>query len=195
MPVTHTNRKGITYTLCQGVTRTGKPRYTFARDPQGKRVLEAVPAGWEISESVNGLVSLVKQRPQKLLPAEIAAVQEALRRHPRARYYRLDVRPDRFEVFESQGPDVGDLLSELKGFGLGLEAKEADLRAVLEPRAQFAPVLRFILEDEETRLFRAERRRFSGSGDDWIFLNTGSVEGLARRMIPTLGTGRFFQLR
>jgi hypothetical protein len=194
MPVTYTNRKGVTYTLCQGVTRSGKPRYTFARDPKGKRVLEAIPAGWEISESVNGVVSLVRQRPQKLLPGEIAAVREALRRHPRARNYRLDVRPDRLEVCESQGPDAGDLLSELKRAGFPILGKEADLRAVLEPRARFEPVLRFILQDEEQRLYRAERRRYSGSGDNWIFLTTGPVEQLARRMIPTLGTDKFFEL-
>jgi len=195
MPVTYTNRKGVTYTLCQGVTRSGKPRYTFARDPKGRPVLEAIPAGWEISESVNGVVSLVKARPQKLLPAEIAAVRDALRRHPRARNYRLDVRPDRLEVFESQGPDAGGLLSVLKEAGLPIQDKEADLRAILERSARFTPVLRFILQDAETRLYRAERRRLSGSGDSWIFLTTGPLEKLARRMIPTLGTDRFFQLR
>jgi hypothetical protein len=32
MPVTYTSRKGLTYTLCQGTTKTGKPHYYFARD-------------------------------------------------------------------------------------------------------------------------------------------------------------------
>ena len=85
MPITYTNRKGATYTLCQGVTKTGKPRYTFVRDPQGKRALETIPDGYEISESVNGVVSLVKSHPQKLLPQEIAAVEQAVRQHPKAR--------------------------------------------------------------------------------------------------------------
>ena len=48
MPITHTNRKGITYILCQGQTKTGKPRYTFAREPQGAPPDE-LPAGYEIS--------------------------------------------------------------------------------------------------------------------------------------------------
>jgi hypothetical protein len=194
MPVTYTNRKGTTYTLCQGVTKTGKPRYTFVRDPKGRHVVEKIPNGYQISESVNGIVSLVKERPQKLLPGEIAAVEEAVRRHPKARNYRVNVKHDRIEVYESVGPDVDGLLSDLKGFGLLPRAKEPNLRAVLERSAQFTPVLRFILEDEETRVCRAERWCYLGSIDDWIFITTGPVEQLARRMIPTLGTDEFFEL-
>jgi hypothetical protein len=195
MPVTYTNRKGITYTLCQGVTKIGKPRYAFVRDPEGRRVVEAIPDGYEISESVNGIVSLVQERPKKLLAEEIAAVEEAVRRHPKARNYRVNVRPDQIEVYESVGPDADDLLSSLRGvMGLLSRSKEDDLRAILARDAQFTPVLRFILEDEETRVYRAERWCYSGSIDGWLFITTGPVEQLARRMIPTLGTDEFFEL-
>lgn len=166
MSITYTNRKGTTYTLCQGMTKTGKPRYAFVRDPQGKRVVEEIPPGWTISESVNGIVSLVRERPQKLLPQEIAAVEEAVRKHPKARNYRVNVRHDSIEVYESVGPDADGLISDLRGPGFMAKAKEADLRAILEHSAQFTPVLRFILEDEETRVYRAERWCYSGSIDD-----------------------------
>ena len=33
MRITHTNRKGVTFYLGRGVTKTGKPRYFFAREP------------------------------------------------------------------------------------------------------------------------------------------------------------------
>jgi hypothetical protein len=164
------------------------------RDPQGRRVVEALPAGWEISESVNGVVSLVRERVQRLLPGEVAVVEEAVRRHPKAHNYRVNVRPDRLEIYESTGPDLDGLLSGLKGAGLLPRAKEADLRTVLEDRAQYAPVLRFILQEEEARVFRAERWHYSGSIDDWIFVATGAIEQLARRMIPALGTDAFFEL-
>jgi hypothetical protein len=36
MPITYANRKGFTYTLCQGTTKTGKPRYYFVRDPKDR---------------------------------------------------------------------------------------------------------------------------------------------------------------
>ena len=91
MSVTYTNRKGRTYHLCQGVTKTGKPRYYFARESKGEAV-EEIPAGFRISESVNGIVSLVRDRPPQIRPEEVAAVEAALRRHPKSRNYRVAVK-------------------------------------------------------------------------------------------------------
>jgi hypothetical protein len=176
------------------VTKTGKPRYAFVRNPQDRRVVEEIPPGWTISESVNGIVSLVKERPQKLLPQEVTAVEEAVREHPKERNYRVNVRHDSIEVYESVGPDADGLISDLRGLGFMTRTKEADLRAILEGSAQFTPVLRFILVDEEARIYRAERWCYSGSIDDWIYVDTGPLEKLAQRMIPTLGTDAFFEL-
>jgi hypothetical protein len=64
MAVNYTNRKGVTYTLYQGQTKTGKPRYYFGRLEQGQgEAVTELPSGYTISESVNGVVSLVKERP------------------------------------------------------------------------------------------------------------------------------------
>lgn len=38
MPVIYINRKGWTYYLCQTVTKTGKPRYYFAREQKGEPI-------------------------------------------------------------------------------------------------------------------------------------------------------------
>ena len=78
MPITYTSRKGFTYTLCQGVSKTGTPRYYFAREPQDTP-LEQIPAGYVISESLNGIVSLAKDRPAQIRPEELATVEAALR--------------------------------------------------------------------------------------------------------------------
>jgi hypothetical protein len=111
--ITYTNRRGWTYYLCQGTTKTGKPRYYFAREPKGE-LLDEIPQGWEISESVNGIVSLVKKRPAQILPEEVAAVEAAVRRHPKSHNYRVNVKHDRIEIYESTGPDVEELLSHLR---------------------------------------------------------------------------------
>jgi len=60
MPITYANRKGLTYYLCKTVTKSGKPRYVFTREPKGEPV-EQVPEGYAIRESVNGVVSLVNE--------------------------------------------------------------------------------------------------------------------------------------
>ncbi|TMC26946.1 MAG: hypothetical protein E6J36_02395, partial [Chloroflexi bacterium] len=73
MAVSYTNRKGLTYILYRGQTKTGKPRYYFGRagQSQGEPVTE-LPPGYTISESVNGVVSLVKDRPSLIQPEEVA---------------------------------------------------------------------------------------------------------------------------
>jgi hypothetical protein len=38
MPITYTNRKGFTYFLNKGVTKTGKPRYYLAREQMGETI-------------------------------------------------------------------------------------------------------------------------------------------------------------
>ena len=195
MPITYTNRKGVTYYLCQGVTRTGKPRYYFAREPQGDP-LEQIPAAYMISESVNGIVSLVKARPAQIMPDEVAAVESAVRRHPKSRNYRVGIKQNRIEVYERVGPDVGNLapiFRELGVMGPGLTER---LQARLESNAQFTPVMRFVLKDAAQRLFQAQRMCYRGSIDDFIDLHgeLGSIEELARRLVPTLGTDEFFEL-
>jgi hypothetical protein len=194
MPITYTNRKGVTYYLCRGSTRTGKPRYSFARQPSDAPV-EELPEGFRISESVNGVVSLVRDAPTQLLPAEVAAVEVAVRRHPRARKYRVAVRRDRVEIYEQSGADADDLVAALGSAGFDLTGRMVELRAHLEQRARYSPVLRFVLADPAGRTFRAERMCYLGSIDDWITLwPTRPVEDLARRLVPTLGTDAFFEL-
>lgn len=66
LPVSYTNRKGMTYTLYRGQTRTGKLRYYFGHPGQGQgEPVTEIPPGYTISESVNGMVSLVKARPAR----------------------------------------------------------------------------------------------------------------------------------
>ncbi|MBU0490250.1 MAG: hypothetical protein KKA73_10810 [Chloroflexi bacterium] len=201
MPVTYTSRKGITYILCRVTTRTGKPRYVFAREPRGE-VVEEIPAGFHISESVNGIVSLVRDRPAQIRPAEVAAVEAAVRRHPRARNYRVAVKGQRIEVYERMGPDVGDLMATFEKSGLawpGLALRSTgvadQLQAEFDRYGQFTPVLRFTLHDADRRTFGAQRMCYRSSIDGWLDLHlSGSVEQLAHRLVPTLGTERFFEL-
>ena len=54
MSITHTSRKGVTFYLCHGVTKTGKPRYFFARARKGGPV-EAIPEGYEVSSASTAL--------------------------------------------------------------------------------------------------------------------------------------------
>jgi hypothetical protein len=196
MPVSYTNRKGLTYTLYRGQTRTGKPRYYFGRAGQGQgEPVTELPPGYTISESVNGVVSLVKERPALIQPEEVAAIEAAVQQHPEARRYRVAVKGNRIEVYEQIGPDYNALVSELHLPGLSRPGLAEELRALEERHAQYTPVLRFILLDPTRRRFGAQRWCYLGSIDDWLQLGqTGSVAQLARALIPTLGTDQFYEL-
>lgn len=194
MPVTYTNRKGYTYYLCRGTTKTGKARYYFARKIKGEPV-EDIPEGYEISESVNGIVSLVKARPVQIRPAEIEAVEGAVRKHPKASNYRVSVKPDRIDIYERVGPDATDLVAALAREGLLREGLTGRIETEIEQHGQFTPVLKFILIDAEARHFGVQRMCYLGSIDDWIDVGvTGSAKELAHQLIPKLGTDRFFEL-
>ena len=196
MPVSYTNRKGVTYALYRGQTKTGKPRYYFGRlDPgQGEPVTE-MPRGFTISESVNGVVSLVKDHPAQILPQEVEAVEAAVKCHPEAHRYRVAVKGNRIEVYEQVGPDYNALVSELHIPGLSSPGLSQELRALEERYARFTPVLRFILLDQARRLFGVQRMSSLGGIDDWLELGqTGPVAKLACAVISTLGTEEFYEL-
>ena len=74
-------------------TSNGKPRYYFglADNDQGEPVLE-LPSGFKISESVNGVVSLVKERPSLIQAEEMAVIEEVMDEHPQATRYRFVVK-------------------------------------------------------------------------------------------------------
>ena len=117
MQVTYTNRKGRTYFLCKGTTKTGKVRYYFARELKGEPV-EKIPEGYKISESVNGIVSLVKDRPRLILQDEIALIEGEIARHPKGRNYKTHAKHDRIIIYEMSGPDAEGLAGILERSGL-----------------------------------------------------------------------------
>ncbi len=50
MPITYTNAKGQTFSLYQGTTKTGKPKYYFAMQSEAT-LAKAIPAGYEMGVS------------------------------------------------------------------------------------------------------------------------------------------------
>ncbi len=194
MPVKYTNRKGFTYFLNKGVTKTGKPRYYFAREQKGESV-EQIPAGYEIEESVNAIVSLVKTRPQLIHPDESASVETVLKHHPKAGNYRVAVKSDQIMIYEGVGGGMDSLRIILGEAGLNIEKVEERLQEELDRYTQFTPVMRFILDDQETREYHAERWCYSGNIDNWIYAgHSGKIDKLAKRLIPKLGTDEFYEL-
>ena len=194
MPVTHTNSKGVTYFLCQGKTKKGKPRFFFAREAKGEPV-EEIPEGYVIRESVNGVVSLARERPVPFRPGEIAQVEAAVRNHPKKNNYRVNVRHDWIEIYERVGPDLDELAETLGRMGFPLFGTRNALRELEDKNAHFSPVLRLRLVDEEGRVFEAQRMCYRGSMEGWIHVGVlGPLGELVGQWIPLLGTDELFEV-
>jgi hypothetical protein len=177
------------------MTKTGKLRYIFTREPRDE-VPDQIPEGYRISESVNGVVSLVKDRPQLILPQEVASIEAALDRHPKGRNYRVAVQKNQIVIYERLGPDVetlNDIFGKFSPLPPGIMKRR--LQELLDKMARFSPIMRFILVDPEQRNFKAERWSYFGDVEDWIDIGeSGRLDKLARRLIPKLGTDDFFEL-
>lgn len=107
---------------------------------------------------------------------DIAPVDQALRRHPRASNLRFSTGEDRIEVFERVASGLNDYLATF-----GISDPDAPPAT---GQVGFAPVLRFVLVDMEKRFFQAER---VGPGGVWETLSAPApMYYLAKRVIGQL---------
>ena len=196
MPVTYTNRKGVTFTLTQTVTKHGKTRYNFAREPVQGQPVEAVPEGREIRESVNGIVTLGKATPQLILPEEVAAVAAQLRQLPDARRYRTEAKSDHILIYENARENLTAVVSGVFGQGFLSDPGQLERIRDLEDRyARYEPVMQFILVDQERRRFSALRMSYRGYTNHWIDIGiNGAIHELAEKYVSALGTDEFIEL-
>ncbi len=192
MAVTYTNRKGVTFSLCQSLTKTGKPRYSFAHQPKGTPV-EQIPDGFRVGENAHGLVWLERDRPALLWPEEVATMEAAIARHPKPRNYHVGVKHDQIVISERNGADTDDLTMKIFS-SLGVPTGGSDhVRSVLERHGTFSPVMRFTLTDAERRHFVAQRWCFKGRIDDWIDVGLdGPLARIVAGAVARLGTDAFF---
>src|SRR5258708_23803975 len=110
---------------------------------QGEPVTE-LPPGFTISESINGVVSLVKDHPSLIQPEEVAAIEEAVKQHPDASQYRTAVKHNLIEIYEQVSPDYETLCSHLQATGLFPPGLAGQAQPKEEYHPHYAPVLLFL---------------------------------------------------
>jgi len=189
-PFAHTNRKGVTYYLHEGRTKSGKPRYFFARSVKDGSLAQ-LPPGYEVSESINGVVSVRRRREgEPAIPDDdLAVVQAELSRHPHLRHHVARTSNDAIVIYE---PDVNlsDLGDLARSIGLPPARKESFLADRLR-KARFSPVLRFV---RDGKAYIVERMTYRGDGG-WSYpLGSGPLDLLVRKLVRKVGTDDFFEL-
>ena len=132
---------------------------------------------------------MVKARPQLILPEELASVKDTLQKHPKSHNYRVAVKNDQIIIYESQGTDFGELFGSI-----GWTVPDRLGQEFNERHAHFSPIMRFILDDTEERIFSPQRWCFLGSIDTWINAGTSGKIDYLVKLIPKLGTDDFYEI-
>jgi hypothetical protein len=98
---TYTNREGQTYYLHEGRTKTGKPRYFFAKTVR-EGALAEMPEGFEASESLNAVVSVRRKGKHRstISDADLKRVRDEVRRHAHLRAHEVRAERDAIIVHE-----------------------------------------------------------------------------------------------
>ena len=193
-PLAYTNRRGDTYYLHHGRTKTGKLRYFVAKSI-GAGALPKMPPGFEFTESINGVVSISRTgRAAGLIPAvDLDLVRTEISRHRHLRYHAVEARGNEIIVYEPDErlSDKGtEMLAELSGRGPLLDRRLADIRA----KTRYWPVMKFVsagfgLPDN----YVAYRMSYRGAGG-WRQLSAGPLGTLVKAYVRHIGTEEFFEL-
>ena len=196
MPIAHTNRKGVTFYLHSATTKHGRTRYVFARDVRDSAV-EEMPEGYEIRESVNGVVSLARRGPRVITEAEEQQVSSALQR------VQPDCRSDvkgREIIIHAPHKTAREYEDVICGVLSGVDpvhlmrARIREQAEEMARRAQLEPVLKFVLTDPKRRHFDAHRMTYRGSGGWSHPIGWGSLGDLLEDLLPHLGRDSFYDL-
>lgn len=198
MPLTYKNRRGKTYYLHKGKTKTGKSKYHFSFKNKGELVNE-VPEGYEIYElPANGQVLLRKKLPRFITDIESDMIEKELKKIEGARRYLVDIKGTVITIFESNQDiqALKDIFSNVRPASRnGRSDDVSSIEDIINIAVNYGSIMRFTLESETKRTFIAERYCFLGSIDDWIYIGEpDSLKNLVKKYFRHLDQDSFFDL-
>ena len=198
MPVTYKNRRGKTYYLHEGRTKTGKHKYHFSLKNKGELV-DKIPDGYETYQHpATGGVFLRKKLPQLISDTEKHIVEKELKKIEGSRRYLSDIKGKAITIFESNQDieALKDIFRDVKPDSLNSHSDDVSaIEDIINIAVDYGPIMRFTLENETKRTFIAERYCFLGSIDDWIYIGEpDSLKNLVKKYIKHLGQDSFFDL-
>jgi hypothetical protein len=192
-PLAHTNRRGVAYYAHAGKTKTGKTRYFVARTVRDG-ALDAMPAGFEFTESINGVVSItrVSANGTAASPLALGVVRREIGRHGHLQDFRAEVVKGEIVIFEPTGSLSPESISEMTGFpGPGSHALKTWMEG-LQKRTRYAPVMKFCPTGDGA--YSVHRMTYRGSGGWSYSLGIAGLETLLAKFVLHFGTEEFFEL-
>jgi hypothetical protein len=191
MTIQYVNRRGDTYFLHRGQTKTGKPKWFFSTKQAGE-LASAIPEGFEIYENYDAQVFLRKIVPRLVTEEEVATVEKGIRTLAKLSYFVTEVKEGSIIVYLPNDNTAFPENSISTRFGI---RDSAALWREMQRFLTYSPMMRFTLVDQQQRQFAVDRWCFLGSIDDWFPLaGSGELSKLVKKYVPHLGQESFFEL-
>ena len=192
MPITYTNAKGQTFSLYQGTTKTGKPKYSFAMQSEGI-LAKSMPAGYEIYENPNAQVFLRRIPPKIITDEERRVVAEGMHTYAKVKDDKIDVKGNTILIYTAD-QDINALAALFKDMD-PVPTANVELMTALRNTIHYSPMMVFTLIAATRRTFQTQRYCFLGSIDDWIDIGKpGKLAHLVTRYVKHLGKESSFDL-
>lgn len=186
--VKYINRKGDTYYLHKGKTKTGKPRYTFSQKEDGTLV-ETIPDGYEIYENPNGRVYLRKISPEIITDEEVSIVENGISSLSKLEDFKIVVKKNQIIIYV---PDQ-DFETFAEPFKDYVTVSYSKMKEIYKKSVYYSEEMRFVLIDRKKRDFRVDRMCYRGE-IDWLELDFGNLRELVSKYCPHLGRESFYEL-
>lgn len=188
MSVKHIARSGKTYYLHAIAGANGKTRSFFSTSSEGL-LAPSIPDGYEIYENVNAQVFLRRKTIPLIQDDEIDLIRTALGKQGPEWKHKVEIKKAMIVIHQA-GQDYDALERRFSSWMDGAKMERFKIQS-----ATYMPIMRFILQDNEKRIFWTERYCFRGSIDDWIRIGQpGKLTALSKQFIKHLGRESFFEL-
>jgi hypothetical protein len=190
----HVNRKGDIYYLQSKEGSSGQVKYSFSRKLTAQPVA-ALPDGYEVREHPEtAQVVIRRQKPSQIYSEEKSRLEESIRQRAKGLLFIVDLEDRSLVVYTSE-MDADVRLMAMRGIAPMDEETALRTHHWMLAHARYSRMLRFILTDRKTRRFSLERWCFSGSIDNWIWIDGDStLSELADKYVRHLGQESFFEL-
>ncbi|QFS51559.1 hypothetical protein GXM_09053 [Nostoc sphaeroides CCNUC1] len=154
-------------------------------------LVETMPDGYEIYENPNSQVFLRRVQPKIISDEERATLELGIKEFSNLLDYQIDIKKEIITVYTAD--QDANLLSDMLHLSGRNDLTEAKTKLRLS--ISYSPMLRFILIDENRRIFMTQRYCFLGRIDDWIKIgNQGNLQELVENYVRHLGQESFFDL-
>ena len=156
-------------------------------------IAEEIPEGFEIYEHpANGQVFLRKKIPPLIMKFEKKVVENELKKLDSSRLYIADVKGKEIIIYQSN--QNIDNLKEI--FGSSNYFHDPSLvDDIIKIGVDYAPIMKFILDDEKKRTFVVNRYCFRSSIDDWIDISSPKpLKDVSKEFIKHLDKESLFEL-